>query len=84
MPLGHFSALISNRDITTVYTCGVLDSESGRFLRQHILTLESPEVTMYTTCFNIKEFCIFTQCTLHMIRRIAEVISVTALVGCLL
>jgi hypothetical protein len=54
MPLGHFIVRISNRDVTTVYTSEDIDSESGRFLGQQILTLESPVVTICTTCFNNK------------------------------
>jgi hypothetical protein len=64
MPLGHFNARILIRDVTTVYTSEVLDSESGRFLAQQVLTLESPVVTICATCFNNKEFCILlTRCT---------------------
>jgi hypothetical protein len=64
MPLLHFNARIFNRDVTTVYTSEDLDSESGRFLGQQLLTLESPVVTICTTCFNNRKFCILlTQCT---------------------
>ena len=73
IPFGHSSARILNRDIITVYTSKVLDSESWRFLGQQILTLESPVVTICTTCFNIKEFTILlTECIygFHMILRI--------------
>jgi hypothetical protein len=64
MPLGLFNARILNRDFTSAYTSEVLDSESGRFLGQQVLTLESPVVRICTTCFNNTGFYIFlTQCT---------------------
>jgi len=66
MPLGHTNDLILNRAITTVYTREVVDSESGRFLGQQVLTLESPVVTICTTCFNNKEFCILLTVYVYM------------------
>lgn len=66
MQLGHFNARILNRDVATVYTSEVLDSESGRFLCQQVLTLQSPVVTIHTTCLTNKEFCVLLTVYVYM------------------